>query len=94
MILLFNKHSDSIVCKNKLSIPQITILHIVEILGSKTGISTFIYKRPGNKYLTTVKRNEFESVEMRWMNLEKVIQNDVSQKKENKYHVLMHIYGL
>ena len=32
------------------------------------------------------------TVLMRWMNLEPIIQNEVSQKKENKYHVWMYIY--
>ena len=31
---------------------------------------------------------------MRWMNLEPTIQSEVSQKEKNKYHVLMHIYGI
>ena len=35
-----------------------------------------------------------ESVLMRWMNLEPIIQSDVSQKEKDKYHILMHIYGI
>ena len=31
---------------------------------------------------------------MRWMNLEPMIQNELSQKEKNKYHILMHIYGI
>ena len=31
---------------------------------------------------------------MRWMNLEPIIQNEVSQKEKNKYHVLMDIYEI
>ena len=38
--------------------------------------------------------NESESFLVRWMNLELVIQNEISQKGENKYHILMHIYGI
>ena len=34
-----------------------------------------------------LKRNKFESVVVRWMNLESVIMNEISQKEENK-HVL------
>ena len=41
-----------------------------------------------------IKRNAFESVLMRWMNLEPIIQNEVSQKEKDKYHTLMHIYGI
>ena len=35
-----------------------------------------------------------ESILVRWINLELAIQNEISQKGENKYHVLMHIYGI
>ena len=31
---------------------------------------------------------------MRWMDLESVIQSEVSQKEKNKYHMLTHIYGI
>ena len=43
------------------------------------------------KYYSAIKRNTFESVLMRWMNLEPAIQSEVSQKETNKYHILMHI---
>ena len=46
------------------------------------------------KYYSAIKRNAFESVLMRWMNLEPIIQNEVSQKEKNKYSILMHIYGI
>ena len=36
----------------------------------------------------------FESVLMRWMNLEPIMQSEVSQKEKNKYHILTHIYGI
>ena len=41
-----------------------------------------------------IKRNAFESVLMRWMNLEPIIQSEVSQKEKNKYHILTHICGI
>ena len=31
---------------------------------------------------------------MRWMNLEPIIQNEVSQKEKDKYHILTHICGI
>ena len=37
------------------------------------------------KYYSTIKRNAFGSVLMRWMNLEPIIQSEVSQKEKNKY---------
>ena len=36
--------------------------------------------------LLALKRNEFESVEVRCINLETVLQSEVSQKEKNKYH--------
>ena len=41
-----------------------------------------------------IKRNEFESLEVRWINLEPVVQREGNQKEKNKYHVLMHLYGV
>ena len=45
-------------------------------------------------YYSAIKRNTFESVLMRWMNLELIIQSEVSQKEKDKYCMLMHIYGV
>ena len=36
----------------------------------------------------------FESVLMSWMNLEPIIQSEVSQKEKDKYHILTHIYKI
>ena len=47
-----------------------------------------------NGILLSRKRNEFESVELRWTNPEPVIQSEVSQKEKNKYCILVHIYGI
>ena len=41
---------------------------------------------------SAIKRNAFESVLMRGMNLEPIIQNEASQKEKDKYHILTHIY--
>ena len=46
------------------------------------------------EYYSAIKRSECESVELRWMNLESVIQSEVSQKEKNKYRLLRHIYGI
>ena len=46
------------------------------------------------EYFSAIKRNTFELVLMRWMNLEPFIQSAVSQKQKYKYRVLMHIYGI
>ena len=45
------------------------------------------------EYYSAIKKNVFESVLMRWMKLEPIIQSEVSQKeKHQKYSILMHIY--
>ena len=46
------------------------------------------------KYYSSIKRNTTESVLMRWMNLEHIIQSEVSQKEKKKYHIVTHIYGI
>ena len=37
------------------------------------------------EYYSTIKRNTFESVLMRWMKLEPIIQSETSQKEKDKY---------
>ena len=46
------------------------------------------------EYYSAIKRNAFQSVLMWWMNLESIIQSEVSQKEKDKYHILTHIYGI
>ena len=46
------------------------------------------------EYYSAIKRNTFESVLMRWMNLRPIIQSEVSQTEKDKYHILMHILGI
>ena len=46
------------------------------------------------EYYSAIKRNETELFVVRWMDLESVIQSEVSQKEKNKYHMLTHIYGI
>ena len=45
-----------------------------------------------NGMLLSHKKNTFESVLMRWMNLERITQSEVSHKEKNKYRILMYIY--
>ena len=39
-------------------------------------------------------RNEIDLLVVKWMDLESVIQSEVSQKEKNKYHMLTHVYGI
>ena len=49
----------------------------------------YIYTK---EYFSAIKMNIFESVLLRWMSLEPIIQSEVSQKE--KYCILTHIYGI
>ena len=51
----------------------------------------FIYTM---EYHSAIKNNAFESVLMRWMKLEPIIQSEVSQKEKHQYSILTHIYGI
>ena len=46
------------------------------------------------EYYSAIKKNTFESVLMRWMKLEPIIQSEVSQKQNHQYSLLMHIWGI
>ena len=46
------------------------------------------------EYYSAIERNAFESVLMKWMNLEPIMQSELSQKEKVKYCILMHIYRL
>ena len=51
----------------------------------------YIYRM---KYYSAIKMNIFESVWMMWMILEPIIQSEVSQKEEDRYNILTHIYRI
>ena len=46
------------------------------------------------EYYLAIKRNEIELFVVRWMDLESVIQSEVSQKEKNKYCMVTHTYGI
>ena len=45
------------------------------------------------EYYSAIKKNSFESVLMRWMKLELIIQSELSRKDNDHYSILTHIYG-
>ena len=47
-----------------------------------------------NGILSAIKRNEIELFVVGWMDLESVIQSEVSQTEKNKYRMLTHMYGI
>ena len=46
------------------------------------------------EYYSAIKRNEIELSVVSWMDLDSVIQSEVSQKEKIKYRMLTHIYGI
>ena len=46
------------------------------------------------EYYSDIKRNEMELFVVRWMEVESVIQSEVSQKEKNKYRMLTQIYEI
>ena len=46
------------------------------------------------EYYSAIKRHAFESGQMRWMNLEPIIQSEISPIEKDKYHILMNTYGI
>ena len=45
------------------------------------------------EYYSAIKMNEIGSFIETWMNVETVIQREVSQKEKNKYRILTHVCG-
>ena len=54
----------------------------------------FLSTVPPGKPYSALKRNEIGSFVKTWMDLETVIQSEVSQKEKNQYRILMHICGI
>ena len=46
------------------------------------------------EYYSDIKKNSFESVLMKWMKLESIIQSEISQKEKHQYSMLMYIYEI
>ena len=46
------------------------------------------------EYYSAIKNNTFESVLLKWMKLQPIMQSKVSQKEKHQYSILMHIYGI
>ena len=47
-----------------------------------------------NGILLSHKKDCIESVLMRWMNLEPIIESEVSQKEKDEYYILIRIYEI
>ena len=46
------------------------------------------------EYYSAMKKNTLDSVLMRWMKLEPIVQSEISQKEKHQSTILRHIYGI
>ena len=46
------------------------------------------------EYYSAIKKNAFESILMRWMKLDPIIQSEISQKEKHQYIILMNHYNI
>ena len=46
------------------------------------------------EYYSEIKKNAFESVLMRWVKVEAIIQSEVSRKEKHQYSIIAHIFGI
>ena len=89
--------------KSRVYLPQRSLQHCLKEPGHGSNLDVhqqtnewirklwYIYTM---EYYSAIKKNAFESVLMRGMKLEPVIQSEVSQKEKHQYSILMHIYGI
>ena len=66
----------------------------IKLLEENTGRTLHDINQNKIEYHSAIKKNTFESVLMRWMKLEPIIQSEVSQKEKHQYSILTHIYGI
>ena len=67
-------------------------MYAVEVLPNQ--VCLLAAQKSTWKYYSAIKKNSFESVLMRWMKLEPIIQSEVSQKDKDQHSKLMHIYWI
>ena len=74
--------------------PPFKMLRNVSVREVKTAQIRKLWYIYTMEYYSSIKNNSFESVLMRWMKLEPIIQSEISQKDKDHYSVLTHIYGI
>ena len=65
--------------------------HMISLTGGSLRKQWYIYTM---EYYSAIEKNTFESVLMRWIKSELLIQSEVSQKEKHQYSILTHIYGI
>ena len=97
-ILLLGIHTEKIRIERDTCTPMfIAALFIITRIWKQPRYplaDEWIRKIDAMEYYSTIKKNTFESVLMRWMKLEPIKQSEVSQKEKYQYSILTHIYGI
>ena len=81
-------------------VPQCSSQHCLQQLGYGSNLDVHWQMNGEESYGTytmdysAIKKNAFESVLMRWMKLEPIIQSKVSQKEKHQYNILTHVYRI
>ena len=69
-------------------------LDLLAVQGTLKSLLQHHSSKASMEYYSAIKKNTFESVLMRWMKLEPIIQSEVSQKEKHQYSILTHINGI
>ena len=80
----------------KTCVPQFSSQHCLQQLGYGSNLGVLQHtNRNKNRgtYDSAIKKNVFESLLMRWMKLEPIIQSEVCQKEKHQQSILTNIYG-
>ena len=69
-------------------------LDLLAVQGTLKSLLQYHSSKASMEYYLAIKKSTFESVLMRWMKTEPIIQREVSQKEKHQYSILTHIYGI
>ena len=100
---------DNFLCWEKIKKQESLLLHCTPMFIAALFIIARTWKQPRRpsagewirklwyiytmEYYSAIEKNTFESVLMRWMKLEPIIQSEVSQKEKHQYSMLLNCFS-
>ena len=100
---------DNFLCRGKIKKQESLLLHCTPMFIAELFIIARTWKQPRRpsadewirkqwyiytmEYYSAIEKNTFESVLMRWMKLEPIIQSEVSQKEKHQYSMLLNHFS-